>query len=75
MRVGRSDDGLPFDARVEVVEYLGDEQLVHVVRGETPLLAKLPVEERVRQGDELTFTVPRGKLHRFDADSEERLGE
>ncbi len=75
VRVGGGGDGLIFDARVEVVEYLGDEQLVHIVRGETPLLAKLPIEERVRQGDELTFTVPHGKLHRFDADSEERLGD
>jgi multiple sugar transport system ATP-binding protein len=75
VRVGGGDDGLTFDARVEVVEYLGDEQLVHIVRGETPLLAKLPIEERVRQGDELTFTVPRGKLHRFDADSEKHLAD
>jgi multiple sugar transport system ATP-binding protein len=73
LRLGSTEDGLTFDARVEVVEYLGDEQLVHIVRSGTPLLAKLPVEEHVRQGDELTFTVPRDKLHRFDADSEERL--
>jgi multiple sugar transport system ATP-binding protein len=75
LRVASAGDGLTFDARVEVVEYLGDEQLVHVVRAGTPLLAKLPVEERVSQGDELAFSVPRDKLHRFEAGSEERLGE
>ena len=73
VRLGSGGDGLGFDARVEVVEYLGDDQLVHVVRGDTPLLAELPVEERVHQGDELTFIVPRDKLHRFEAESEERL--
>src|SRR5437870_13643666 len=42
---GRAD-AIPFTARVEVVEYLGDEQLVHMTRKEQSLQAKLPVEER-----------------------------
>src|SRR6185436_4345614 len=40
IRMG-SRDGYQFDARIEVVEYLGDELLVHLVRNDTPLLAKL----------------------------------
>ena len=40
-------DAIPFGARVEVVEYLGDEQLVHMTRKDTDLQAKLPVEERI----------------------------
>jgi multiple sugar transport system ATP-binding protein len=69
---GRAD-GSSFDARVEVVEYLGDEQLVHMTRKDTSLQAKLPVDERVSAGDELTFTVPRDKLYLFDAETEERV--
>jgi ABC-type sugar transport system ATPase subunit len=65
-------DGYAFDARVEVVEYLGDEQLVHLVRRDTPLLAKLPVEERVDLGQDLRFTVSRDKLLLFDAETQER---
>ena len=67
-------DSVSFGARVEVVEYLGDEQLVHLTRKDTPLQAKLPVEENVSGGQELTFTVPRDKLFLFDAQTEERVG-
>jgi multiple sugar transport system ATP-binding protein len=66
-------DVVSFDARVEVVEYLGDEQLVHLTRKDTPLQAKLPVEENVSGGQELTFTIPRDKLLLFDAQTEERV--
>jgi ABC-type sugar transport system ATPase subunit len=66
-------DGARFDARVEVVEYLGDEQLVHVDRKGTSLQAKLPVDQRVHVGDELTFSVPQDKLYVFDAETQERV--
>jgi multiple sugar transport system ATP-binding protein len=69
---GRTD-GASFDARIDVVEYLGDEQLVHMTRKETSLQAKLPVDQRVSTGDELTFTVPRDHLYLFDAQTEERI--
>jgi multiple sugar transport system ATP-binding protein len=66
--------GARFHATVEVVEYLGDEQLVHLRAGDRDLLAKLPVETRVESGQEAAFTIPRDKLHLFDAKSEERVG-
>jgi ABC-type sugar transport system ATPase subunit len=66
-------DALSFTATVEVVEYLGDEQLAHVTRKDTPLQAKLPIEQRVQPGEELTFSVPRDKLHLFDPDTGEQL--
>ena len=68
-----SGDGLRFAARIEVVEYLGDEQLVHLTRRDTTLLAKLPVEEKVRQGEEVEFFVPRDKVHLFDTETEEAV--
>jgi multiple sugar transport system ATP-binding protein len=64
---------LTFTATVEVVEYLGDEQLVHVTRKDTPLQAKLPVEERFPPGEEVTLSIPRDKLHLFDPATEERV--
>jgi len=70
---GRSTDGLDFAARVDVVEYLGDEQLVHLTRQDTPIQAKLPVEDQVGAGQELNLTVPRDKLLLFDATTEERV--
>jgi multiple sugar transport system ATP-binding protein len=66
-------EGYTFDARVEVVEYLGDEQLVHLARKDTALQAKLPVEQQVGTGQELTFIVPRDKLILFDAQTQQRV--
>ena len=66
-------DGLRFDARVEVVEYLGDEQLVHMTRKDASLQAKLRVEQKVGPGDQLTFAVPRDKVYTFDSESEQRI--
>jgi multiple sugar transport system ATP-binding protein len=66
-------DALSFPATVEVVEYLGDEQLVHLTRKDTPLQAKIPVEEHVRPGDEVMLSIPRDKLHLFDPETEERV--
>jgi multiple sugar transport system ATP-binding protein len=66
-------DGYTFDARVEVVEYLGDEQLVHLTRKDTALQAKLPVEAQVSNGEELSFVVARDKLLLFDAETEKRV--
>ncbi len=72
--VGSGGDGLTFPARVEVIEYLGDEQLVHLDREGTPIQAKLPVEEQVAAGQQLTFSVQRAKLHLFDAETGRRNG-
>ena len=66
-------DGAHFDALIEVVEYLGDEQLVHLRLNETPLLAKLGIEQQVRTGERARFTIPRGKLHLFDAETEQAI--
>ena len=68
-----SADGARFDAVVEVVEYLGDEQLVHLRLRDTPLLAKLDIEHRVAAGEQATFRIPRDKLHLFDAETERAL--
>jgi multiple sugar transport system ATP-binding protein len=74
MRLGNGGgDGLRFDAEVEVIEYLGNEKLVHASREGTPLTAMVPVEDRVSVGDVVTFDVPRDKLHLFDAETEQAL--
>ena len=71
--VGGQGDGLRFNGRVEVVEYLGDEQIVHLDVKDTPLVAKLPVEERLSMGDNVDFFVARNKLRLFDAETEQRV--
>jgi ABC-type sugar transport system ATPase subunit len=69
---GRAD-AIPFTGRIDVVEYLGDEQLVHITRNDMTVEAKLPVEERLSAGDEREFSVPRDKVLLFDAETEERV--
>ena len=41
-----------YDAAVEVVEYLGDEQLAHVRLGDHEIVVKLPVEPRLKAGEQ-----------------------
>ena len=60
-------------AVVDVVEYLGDEQLVHLHAGEVELVAKLPVEPRLHTGQDVTLAVPLEKLYLFDRESESAL--
>ena len=66
-------DTIPFTGRVEVIEYLGDEQLVHITRNEASLQAKVPVEQRLDVGAEQEFSVPRDKLLLFDSETQERV--
>src|SRR5437763_3247295 len=52
-------DALRFGARVEVVEYLGDEQLVHMTRKDSSPQATLPAAQRLTAGDEQTSPATR----------------
>jgi ABC-type sugar transport system ATPase subunit len=60
-------------ARVEVVEYLGDEQLVHLALDDTSVASKVGIDERVEHGQEVELSIPREKLHLFDAETQERV--
>jgi multiple sugar transport system ATP-binding protein len=72
LRLGNGG-GLSFPARVEVVEYLGDDKLVHLLRNGTPLLAKLPAAEQLEPGQNVELGVAQEKLHLFDAESRQRI--
>jgi ABC-type sugar transport system ATPase subunit len=72
VEVARGGDGISFKALVEVIEYLGDEQLVHLDKDGIAVQAKLPVEEHVTTGEQRTFSVERSKLHLFDAETGRR---
>ena len=66
-------DAVRCTGRVEVREYLGDEQLVHMTVKDTSIQAKLPVEAHVTPGDDLSFVIPRDKIHLFDAETGEHV--
>jgi ABC-type sugar transport system ATPase subunit len=67
-------DSASYDALVEVVEYLGDEQLAHLRLGDRPVIAKLPVEPRLAAGTTQTFSVPRARIMMFDEDGSRAQG-
>jgi multiple sugar transport system ATP-binding protein len=74
IEVGRGHaDSATFTGRVEVVEYLGDEQIAHLTVRDTPVVAKLPVEHRLTTGDTLEFSVAREKLRLFDEETQQRV--
>ena len=56
-----------------MVEYLGDEQIAHLLIDGTPVVAKLPVEERLTTGETMQFGVAGDKLRFFDAETEQRV--
>jgi multiple sugar transport system ATP-binding protein len=61
-------------AVVDVVEFLGDEQLVHLHAGDVLLMAKLPVDAgRAELGEQVNLSVPLQKLHLFDRKTERSI--
>jgi multiple sugar transport system ATP-binding protein len=66
-------DAAQLAAVVSVVEYLGDEQLVHLRAGGVDLVAKLPVEPRLSPGTRVELSVPLEKVYLFDRETEQAL--
>jgi len=67
-----SGDRVNFRGTVDVVEYLGDEQLVHISLADNALVAKLPVGRKLDHNAEFDFSIPREHIYLFDAESEQR---
>jgi multiple sugar transport system ATP-binding protein len=53
----------------DVVEYLGNEELIHVNAGGQDIVAVVDSEHRVRPGDALELKVPLDKVHLFDPET------
>ena len=62
------------DATVEVVQYLGDEQLAYLRLGGAEIVAKLPLEARLEPGRQERFAVPLQDLLLFDAETGVAVG-
>ena len=56
-------------ATADVVEYLGNEELIHASVGDMDVVAIVGAQHRVRPGDVLSLQLPLSKLHLFDAES------
>ncbi|MFP5343196.1 MAG: ABC transporter ATP-binding protein [Candidatus Limnocylindria bacterium] len=62
-----------FRARADVVEYLGNEELLHVSAADQDIVAIVNSSHRVRPGDIVSLTIPLDKLHLFDAETGDAL--
>jgi len=57
----------------DVVEYLGNEELLHLIVAGIDVVAVVGAEHRVRPGDVLTLHIPLDKIHLFDTETEAAL--
>jgi multiple sugar transport system ATP-binding protein len=72
--LGEGAAGRSFDAVVEVVEQLGSEILLEARLGDTRItVARVPAETPVAAGDRVRLSVPAGRLHFFDLETEEAI--
>jgi multiple sugar transport system ATP-binding protein len=62
-----------FPAKVEVVEYLGNQELLHADAEGNEIVALVPSEKEVKVGQNVEFAIPTDKLHLFDPETEESL--
>ncbi|HXG40326.1 MAG TPA: sn-glycerol-3-phosphate ABC transporter ATP-binding protein UgpC, partial [Candidatus Limnocylindrales bacterium] len=68
--VGEAADGAArIDARADVVEYLGSEELIHLDIGGNDYVALISAEHRVRPGDVVPLRLPLDKVHLFDPET------
>src|SRR5262245_29711675 len=75
LELGEIPNSATIRANADVVEYLGDEELLHVtLQGhEGDVVAVVSSEFRVKPGDVLDLKLPLEKIHLFDAESGETL--
>jgi multiple sugar transport system ATP-binding protein len=70
---GRGDGAVHFPAKVDVVEYLGKQELLHAQTEGNEIVALVSSDRKVQVGDSVEFTIPNDKLHLFDPETEESL--
>jgi multiple sugar transport system ATP-binding protein len=68
-----SGDVVRIPARVDVVEYLGNEELIHAQTEGSEIVALVPSERQVKPGQDIELGVPLEKLHVFDPETEQAL--
>jgi multiple sugar transport system ATP-binding protein len=69
---GPDDDARAIDTRVELVELLGGEALVHLTHGPVELTARLPAPAP-QAGEPFRVCVRPAAIHLFDATTTARL--
>jgi multiple sugar transport system ATP-binding protein len=68
-----ADGVIRIPAQVDVVEYLGNEELLHTQIEGGEVVALVPSDREVKAGDKVDLTIPADKLHLFDPETEKSL--
>jgi multiple sugar transport system ATP-binding protein len=68
-----SGEGAMIHAVTDVVEFLGNEELLHISLGEHDLVAIVDASRRIRPGDVIDLWVPIEKIHLFEAEDGKAL--
>jgi len=71
--IASGGDLVRIPARVDVVEYLGNEELIHAQAEGNEIVALIPSDRSVKPGDQVELGVPLEKLHVFDPETEQSL--
>ncbi|HEX6140296.1 MAG TPA: sn-glycerol-3-phosphate ABC transporter ATP-binding protein UgpC [Candidatus Limnocylindria bacterium] len=66
-------DVVRIPARVDVVEFLGNEELIHAQAEGNEIVALIPSDRRVKPGEDIQLGVQSDKLHVFDPETERSL--
>jgi len=67
------DGHLPVDAKVEVVEFLGNEFQLHLSSAGQTFVARVDTRTQNQPGDSIRVGFDRSKLHVFDKQTEEAI--
>jgi multiple sugar transport system ATP-binding protein len=68
--IGTAGEGATaIPSRVDVVEYLGDQELIHLTTAGRDIVAIVSASHRLKPGDEVALSLPLDQLHLFDAES------
>jgi multiple sugar transport system ATP-binding protein len=70
---GATNGAIRLPAKVDVVEYLGNQELLHAQAEGHEIVALVPSEREVKVGQQVEFAIPPAKLHLFDPETEESL--
>ena len=60
-------------ASVDVVEYLGNEELIHAQSEGNEIVAVIPSDRKVKAGAQIELTLPLNRLYVFDPETERAL--
>jgi len=69
-----TSDDASMTATADVVEYLGNEELLHLTAAGQDIVAIVDAENRVTPGDKLSMVIPLDKVQLFDPESGLQLG-